>query len=59
MNLEGHTLTGRALVAAIEAAATDLGMRPPRGWRLRALPWGLMRIASPFAPMLRELLRMR
>lgn len=59
LNLEGHTLTGRALVAAIEAAATDLGMRPPRGWRLRALPWGLMRIASPFAPMLRELLRMR
>jgi nucleoside-diphosphate-sugar epimerase len=52
LHFEGHTLTGGQLQQAIEAA---LGQRLQR----RAFPWWALRLASPFAPMLRALLQMR
>lgn len=52
LHFEGHTLTGNDLRRALEA---QLG----RALRTGGLPWGLMRVASPFMPMSRELLTMR
>jgi nucleoside-diphosphate-sugar epimerase len=54
----GHTLTGRELLAEIQAAAASLGLQPVRGWRVGGMPWGLIRVAGLFKPMLRELARM-
>jgi nucleoside-diphosphate-sugar epimerase len=52
LNFGGHTFTGHALQAALESLV---------GQRLRfgTMPWGLIRIASPFMPMWRELMAMR
>ena len=52
LHFAGHTLTGRALR---EALAQIIGqpLRPA------GLPWPLIRLASPFVPMWRELLVMR
>jgi nucleoside-diphosphate-sugar epimerase len=54
----GHTLTGRELLAAIEAAAGALGLRPARGFSTGTLPWGLIRAMGMFYPPWRELARM-
>ncbi|MCE9659711.1 MAG: NAD-dependent epimerase/dehydratase family protein [Burkholderiales bacterium] len=54
----GHAITGRTFLAATEAAAGSLGLRPARGWRRGGMPWPLLRVAGLFAPMLRELSRM-
>jgi nucleoside-diphosphate-sugar epimerase len=52
LHFAGHTLTGNAFKAGLE---TMLG----RPLRTANLPWGLIRLASPFVPMWRELLTMR
>jgi nucleoside-diphosphate-sugar epimerase len=54
----GHTLTGRELLALIESAAEDLGLRPPRGWRHGGMPWPLVRAIGLVHPMSREIARM-
>ena len=54
----GHTLSGRELLAAIEAAAGDLGLHPGRGWRHAGLPWPLVRALGLVHPMSREIARM-
>lgn len=56
---EGHTLTGRELLAAIEAAAPAAGLAPPaRGWRHGSLPWTLLRLGGWVVPTWRELAEM-
>ena len=52
LHFPGHTLTGDAVRAALE---TLLG----RALRTGTLPWGVIRLGSPFMPMWRELLAMR
>ena len=52
VHFTGHTLTGNAFKAGFE---TVLG----RPLRTANLPWGLIRFASPFVPMWRELPTMR
>ena len=52
LHFAGHTLTGDDWRRAFEA---QLG----RPLRVGSLPWPLMRLASPFVPMWRELLTMR
>lgn len=59
LHFSGHTLTGRELLQGIEEAATSLGLRPATGFKVGSLPWGLMRVMGWFAPMMRELVRMR
>jgi nucleoside-diphosphate-sugar epimerase len=58
LHFAGHTLTGRELLAAVEAAADGLDLRPARGWRQGTMPWAAIRIAGLFVPMLREIARM-
>jgi hypothetical protein len=57
---EGHTLTGRALLDALEAAAPAAGFATPRrGWKHGRVPWALLRIGGLVVPMWRELAEMR
>lgn len=57
---EGYTLTGRELLAAIEAAAPAAGLAAPaRGWTHRTMPWALLRLGGLVVPMWRELAEMR
>ncbi|ODV11307.1 MAG: hypothetical protein ABT20_06200 [Rubrivivax sp. SCN 70-15] len=58
LHFAGHTLTGRQLLDAVEAAADELGWRPVGGWRRGGVPWGPVRAAGLFVPMLREITRM-
>jgi len=58
LHFAGHTFTGGQLLHAVEVAADDLGWRPGAGWRRGGVPWGLLRAAGLFVPMLRELARM-
>ncbi|MBL8341146.1 MAG: NAD-dependent epimerase/dehydratase family protein [Rubrivivax sp.] len=58
LHFAGHTLTGRELLAGVEAAADELGWHPARGWRHGGMPWGLLRAAGVVVPMLREVARM-
>lgn len=57
-HFEGHTLTGHEFVAALEAAADSLGLRPAQGFRIGGMPWGLLRVAGLVVPMWREFTRM-
>ncbi|MEP6722666.1 MAG: NAD-dependent epimerase/dehydratase family protein [Variovorax sp.] len=57
-HFEGYTLTGTELLQQLEAAADDLGMTPPRGFRHGGMPWGLVRAAGLVVPLWRELARM-
>jgi nucleoside-diphosphate-sugar epimerase len=57
-HFEGHTLTGREFLAAVEAAAGSLGLAPARGFRHAGMPWWLLRIAGWVRPMWREFARM-
>ena len=52
LHFAGHTCTGAQLQQAFEAA---LG----RPLRQGQFPWGLLRLATPFSPMLRALFEMR
>lgn len=54
----GHTLTGHELIGALDRAAAGLGLRPERGFRIRRMHWGLLRVLGLVNPMLRELTRM-
>ena len=58
LHFAGHTLTGRELLAAIDAAAADLGLRPPAGFRQGGMPWRLIRAVGVVYPLWRELARM-
>ncbi|MEQ8246215.1 MAG: NAD(P)H-binding protein [Alphaproteobacteria bacterium] len=51
-NFEGYTMSGNELVAALEAASG-------RSLKVRGVPWAVMRLIAPFAPMIREVLEMR
>ena len=59
LHFAGHTLTGCELLVAIDAAAADLGLRPPAGFRQGGMPWGLIRAIGLVYPLWRELARMR
>ena len=59
LHFSGHTLTGGELLQGIEEAATRLGLRPAKGFKVGTLPWGPMRVMGWFVPMMRELVRMR
>jgi len=52
LHFAGHTLTGEDLKWALEA-------QTGRTLRISNLPWTIIRLASPFMPMWRELLTMR
>jgi len=58
LHFAGHTLTGHQLLAAIDEAAARLGRRPPQGFRVGGMPWGLIRAVGLVKPMWRELARM-
>ena len=58
LHFTGHTLTGHQLLAAVQAAADELGLRPARGWRTGGMPWGLIRAVGVVHPLWRELARM-
>jgi nucleoside-diphosphate-sugar epimerase len=58
LHFEGHTLTGRELLTHIESAADGLGLRPQKGWRHGAMPWGVIRAVGTVYPLWRELARM-
>jgi nucleoside-diphosphate-sugar epimerase len=58
LHFEGHTFTGREWLAHIESAADSLGLRPRKGWRHGAMPWGLIRAIGTVYPLWRELARM-
>jgi nucleoside-diphosphate-sugar epimerase len=59
LHFAGHTLTGRQLHEGICKAADALGWRVgARAYRLSIMNWMLLRLASPFVPMLRELTEM-
>jgi nucleoside-diphosphate-sugar epimerase len=60
LHFEGYTLTGRALLAALEAAAPAAGLATPRGgWKHGGVPWALLRAGGLVVPMWRELAEMR
>jgi nucleoside-diphosphate-sugar epimerase len=59
LHFAGHNLTGQELLAAVDAAAAGLGMRPAQGFRVGGMPWGLIRAVGLVYPMWRELARMR
>ena len=54
----GHTLTGAELLAALERAASSLGLAPARGWRHGGMPWVAMKIGALVVPMWREIVAM-
>jgi nucleoside-diphosphate-sugar epimerase len=54
----GHSVSGRAFLAAIESAAASLGIAPTRGWRHGRMPWPLLRAVGVVVPLWRELARM-
>lgn len=57
-HFEGHTLTGRQFLAAVEEAAGSLGLAPVRGFRHGGMPWRLLRLVGLVVPMWREFARM-
>jgi nucleoside-diphosphate-sugar epimerase len=52
LHVEGLTLTGRELHAALEQATGH-------PLRIAQMPWWLLKLASPLSPMMRALLEMR
>jgi nucleoside-diphosphate-sugar epimerase len=58
LHFEGHTLTGRELLAHVEAAAESLGLRRSAGWRHVGMPWRLIRAVGSVYPLWRQLARM-
>jgi nucleoside-diphosphate-sugar epimerase len=58
-HFEGHAVTGRELADAVQAVAVRRGLLPAGGrLKIGGLPWGLMRVLSPFVPAWRELVEM-
>ena len=58
LHFAGHTLTGAELLDALERAARQLGIAPARGFRRSRMAWWPLKLAAPFWPMGRELVRM-
>jgi len=54
----GHSVSGRAFIAAVERAAATLGLGPARPWRHGRMPWRLIRVIGVVIPLWRELARM-
>ncbi len=59
LHFAGHTVTGQELLSAVEAAAAHIGLRPPQGFSVGGMPWGLIRAVGLVYPLWRELARMR
>jgi nucleoside-diphosphate-sugar epimerase len=60
LHFAGHTVTGQDWLAALTEVAWEQGWLPPGGaLRTDKLPWGVMRLLSPFSPTLASLLEMR
>jgi nucleoside-diphosphate-sugar epimerase len=59
IHFPGHTLTGTALLDAVEKGLATLGALPAGGLQRTEMPWLAMRLGSPFVPMLREVVEMR
>jgi nucleoside-diphosphate-sugar epimerase len=57
LHFPGHALTGQELVEAFACAARERGLLTGAP-HVRALPWGLLRLAGLVSPLLRELVRM-
>lgn len=58
LHFAGHAVTGHDLLAAIEAAAQELGIAARGGWRRGGMPWGLLRVGGLVVPMWREVAAM-
>lgn len=58
LHFAGYTLTGSELLAAIERAASKLGIAPADGFRHGSMPWGLIRVGGLVVPMWRALAEM-
>lgn len=58
LHFAGYTLTGSELLAAIERAATTLGIAPAGGFRHGSMPWGLIRVGGLVVPLWRALAEM-
>lgn len=58
LHFEGHTLTGAGLLAAIERAATSLGIAPATGFKRGGMPWGVLKLGGLVVPMWREIAEM-
>lgn len=60
LHFAGHTVTGQDWLAALTEVAWEQGWLPAGGaLHTGSLPWGLMRLASPFSPTMASLLEMR
>ena len=57
-NFPGYTLTGNALLEAIENAAGELGLQPLRPYHRREFPWRLIRFGGLVVPLWRALAEM-
>ena len=57
-NFPGYTLTGNALLEAIEKAADELGLQPVRPYHRREFPWRLIRFGGLVVPLWQELAEM-
>lgn len=58
LHFEGHTLTGKELLDAIERAAVALGVAAPGSVRREALPWGFIRAFAWAVPAWREIVEL-
>jgi hypothetical protein len=58
LHFAGTTLTGHELLAALEDAASSLGLAPASGFRHAGMPWPLIRLGSVFVPAWRGLAEM-
>jgi nucleoside-diphosphate-sugar epimerase len=54
----GHTLTGEEFLSILEVEARLLGLRPKKGFRRAAMPWGFIKAVGYVYPLWRELARM-
>lgn len=59
LHFAGHALTGHDFIAALQAAAADLGLGPKGAWRLGRMPWTLIRTVGLVYPLWRELAAMQ
>ena len=60
LHFAGHTVTGHDWLAAQTEVAWERGWLPREGaLRIGRMPWGLMRLVSPFVPVVASLREMR
>lgn len=58
LNFAGDTLTGAQFLGLLEAAASDIGAAPVRGFRRGGVPWGALRLLGLFVPTLKAVVEM-